>query len=248
MAQGELAWLFLEPDTGLDHCPRILLSCFRARTSAVIIPTTRLFLPASPRGSPWPSRRRPSWRPRPPRRGQSSPQRPSRGSCDWRLKMCEHGMQSKGTSTQRGWKGDKEIPQICGLTVLSNANLFLGGCENPRWYEYHATSYMYALSNKFYMICQSPKPQNEKPRFLPMLNPSFLIGLSVFQDSYPSPLPRASVSPKRALHTSKKRKIFFKKSMKYHNIYHRSRPVCSSSGQVRPWRRWRGRATRPASA
>ena len=30
-----LAWLFLEPDAGLlDHCPRILLSCFRAKTSA----------------------------------------------------------------------------------------------------------------------------------------------------------------------------------------------------------------------
>ena len=27
-------WLSLEPDTGLDHCPRILLSCFRARISA----------------------------------------------------------------------------------------------------------------------------------------------------------------------------------------------------------------------
>ena len=26
--------LFLEPDTGLDHCPRILLSCLRVRTSA----------------------------------------------------------------------------------------------------------------------------------------------------------------------------------------------------------------------
>ena len=34
LAHGELAWLFLEPDTGLDQCPRILLSCFRARTSA----------------------------------------------------------------------------------------------------------------------------------------------------------------------------------------------------------------------
>ena len=61
LALVELAWLFLEPeascllasnrslkvcydrslankqlasDTGLDHCPRILLSCFRARTSA----------------------------------------------------------------------------------------------------------------------------------------------------------------------------------------------------------------------
>ena len=34
LAHGELSWLFLEPDTGLDHCPRILLSCFRARTSA----------------------------------------------------------------------------------------------------------------------------------------------------------------------------------------------------------------------
>ena len=32
-AHGELAGLFLEPDTGLDHCPRILLSCFRTRTS-----------------------------------------------------------------------------------------------------------------------------------------------------------------------------------------------------------------------
>ena len=34
MARGELAKLFLELDTGLDHCLRILLSCFRARTSA----------------------------------------------------------------------------------------------------------------------------------------------------------------------------------------------------------------------
>ena len=34
MAHGELAWLFLELDTGLDHCPRIVLSCFRARTSS----------------------------------------------------------------------------------------------------------------------------------------------------------------------------------------------------------------------
>ena len=25
--------LFLEPHTGLDHCPRILLSCFRARNT-----------------------------------------------------------------------------------------------------------------------------------------------------------------------------------------------------------------------
>ena len=33
LAHGELAWFFLEPDIGLDHCPRILLSCFRARTS-----------------------------------------------------------------------------------------------------------------------------------------------------------------------------------------------------------------------
>ena len=33
LAHGELAWLFLEPDTGLDNCPRILLSCFRARIS-----------------------------------------------------------------------------------------------------------------------------------------------------------------------------------------------------------------------
>ena len=29
-----LVWLFLEPDTGLYHCPRILLSRFRARISA----------------------------------------------------------------------------------------------------------------------------------------------------------------------------------------------------------------------
>ena len=33
LAHVELAWLFLEPDTGLDHCPRILLFCFRAGTS-----------------------------------------------------------------------------------------------------------------------------------------------------------------------------------------------------------------------
>ena len=32
-AHGEVTWLFLEPDTGLDHCPRDPLSCFRARTS-----------------------------------------------------------------------------------------------------------------------------------------------------------------------------------------------------------------------
>ena len=32
MAHGELAWLFFEPVTGLDHCPIILLSCFRATT------------------------------------------------------------------------------------------------------------------------------------------------------------------------------------------------------------------------
>ena len=31
----KLAWLLLQPDAGLDHCPRILLSCFRARTSAM---------------------------------------------------------------------------------------------------------------------------------------------------------------------------------------------------------------------
>ena len=30
---GELAWPVLEPDTGLDHCPRILLSWLRTRTS-----------------------------------------------------------------------------------------------------------------------------------------------------------------------------------------------------------------------
>ena len=36
--RGELAWLLLEPDTGLDHCPRILLSCFRGRTSDVHAP------------------------------------------------------------------------------------------------------------------------------------------------------------------------------------------------------------------
>ena len=33
LAHGELVWLFLEPDTGLGHCPSILLSCFKARTS-----------------------------------------------------------------------------------------------------------------------------------------------------------------------------------------------------------------------
>ena len=33
LAHRELAWLILEPDTGLDHCPRILLSCFKARIS-----------------------------------------------------------------------------------------------------------------------------------------------------------------------------------------------------------------------
>ena len=33
LAHRELACLFHEPDTGLDHCLRILLSCFRARTS-----------------------------------------------------------------------------------------------------------------------------------------------------------------------------------------------------------------------
>ena len=32
-AHRELAWLFLEPHTGLDHCLRILLLCFGARTS-----------------------------------------------------------------------------------------------------------------------------------------------------------------------------------------------------------------------
>ena len=32
-AVWKLAYLLLEPDTGLDHCPRILLSCLRARTS-----------------------------------------------------------------------------------------------------------------------------------------------------------------------------------------------------------------------
>ena len=33
LAHGELAWLFREPNTGLDGCPIILLSCFRASTS-----------------------------------------------------------------------------------------------------------------------------------------------------------------------------------------------------------------------
>ena len=43
LAHRELAWLFLEPDTGLDHCPRILLSCFRARASVTnpLLPKTR---------------------------------------------------------------------------------------------------------------------------------------------------------------------------------------------------------------
>ena len=48
MAHGELAWLFLEPDTGVDHCPRTLLSFFKARSSAVrlhpIIPTPSEFV------------------------------------------------------------------------------------------------------------------------------------------------------------------------------------------------------------
>ena len=43
-AHGELAWLFLDPDTWLDDCPKILLSCFRARTSAV----SQLSLPRGP--------------------------------------------------------------------------------------------------------------------------------------------------------------------------------------------------------
>ena len=30
LARGELAWLFLEPDIGLDHCLRIPVLCFRA--------------------------------------------------------------------------------------------------------------------------------------------------------------------------------------------------------------------------
>ena len=32
-AQGELTWLVMEPQTGLEDCLKILLSCFRARTS-----------------------------------------------------------------------------------------------------------------------------------------------------------------------------------------------------------------------
>ena len=39
MAHGELAWLFHEPDIGLDHCPIILLSCYGARTSAQARPS-----------------------------------------------------------------------------------------------------------------------------------------------------------------------------------------------------------------
>ena len=35
LVRRELAWLFLEPDTGMDNCPRILLSCLRAWTSAL---------------------------------------------------------------------------------------------------------------------------------------------------------------------------------------------------------------------
>ena len=34
LAHEELAWLFLESDTGLGNCPRTLLLCFRSRTSA----------------------------------------------------------------------------------------------------------------------------------------------------------------------------------------------------------------------
>ena len=33
LAHKELTWFFPDPDTGLDHCPRILLLCFRTRTS-----------------------------------------------------------------------------------------------------------------------------------------------------------------------------------------------------------------------
>ena len=37
LAYGELACLFLEPDSGLDSCQRILLSCFRPKTSALML-------------------------------------------------------------------------------------------------------------------------------------------------------------------------------------------------------------------
>ena len=36
MAHEKLAWLFLEPDTGFNHCPRTLLSCFRAMISVPV--------------------------------------------------------------------------------------------------------------------------------------------------------------------------------------------------------------------
>ena len=36
LTHGELDWLFLEPDRGLDRCPRILLLCFRSMNSAPI--------------------------------------------------------------------------------------------------------------------------------------------------------------------------------------------------------------------
>ena len=60
MAYRELAWLFLEPDTGLDHCPRILLSCFRARISAFVRPATEA-IATSLLGLTMPTRPRPSF-------------------------------------------------------------------------------------------------------------------------------------------------------------------------------------------
>ena len=53
-AVGEPAWLFLEPDTGLDHWPRILLSCFRARTfeSRTCSRVTSQYLPSTARPLP----------------------------------------------------------------------------------------------------------------------------------------------------------------------------------------------------
>ena len=48
LAHVELAWLILEPDTRLEHCPRILLSGFRARTSASSLPHLRSFVPPPP--------------------------------------------------------------------------------------------------------------------------------------------------------------------------------------------------------
>ena len=45
LAHGEQAWHYLEPDTGLDHCQIMLLSCFGARISAMYGVTTKALVP-----------------------------------------------------------------------------------------------------------------------------------------------------------------------------------------------------------